>query len=288
MKKTFKISLVVLLLLGAIALSALYISSHNIAVLEPKGMIGEKERELIIIASLLMLIVVIPVFILTLAFAWRYREGNEKAKHAPDWEHNYIAEYCWWGVPVVIIIILAVITWKSTHDLNPFQPIVNGKKPVTIQVIALDWKWLFLYPEEGIATVNYIQFPEKTPINFEITSDAPMNSFWIPQLGGQIYAMPAMRSKLHLIANEPGHFRGVSSNISGKGFAGMRFVAESCAEEDFLDWVHWVKQSSMHLGMDEYNQLLKPSEYNPVAYYTLMQGDLFDQVLMKYMSPSQQ
>lgn len=282
MKKTFKIAIVVLLLLGATALSALYISSNNIAVLEPKGMIGEKERELIIIASLLMLIVVIPVFVLTWAFAWRYREGNEKAKHAPDWEHNYIAEYCWWGVPVVIIIVLAVITWKSTHDLNPFKPIVNGKKPVTIQVIALDWKWLFLYPEQGIATVNYIQFPEKTPINFEITSDAPMNSFWIPQLGGQIYAMPSMRSKLHLIANEPGNFRGVSSNISGKGFAGMRFIAESCSEEDFLDWVHWVKQSPKHLGMDEYNHLHKPSEYNSVEYYSLMQKDLFDQVLMKY------
>ena len=160
-----------------------------------------------------------------------------KAKHAPDWEHNYIAEYCWWGVPIVIIVILAVTTWKSSHDLNPFKPIESEKKPLAIQVVALHWKWLFIYPEQGIATVNFVQFPEKTPINFEITSDAPMNSFWIPQLGGQIYAMPAMRSKLHLIANEIGSFRGVSANISGKGFAGMTFTAKSSSEEDFDAWV---------------------------------------------------
>ncbi len=285
MKKTFKIAIVTLLILGCLALGALYISTHDIAVLEPKGMIGEKERELIIIASLLMLIVVIPVFILTWAFAWRYRGDNTRAKHTPDWEHNQIAEYCWWGVPVIIIIILGVITWKSTHELNPFKPIVNGKKPVVIQVVSLQWKWLFIYPEQGIATLNYVQFPEQTPINFEITSDAPMNSFWIPQLGGQIYAMPAMRSKLHLIANEPGIFRGVSSNISGKGFAGMRFNAKSCTEEEFAQWVQQVKQSPKQLNLDTYDQLVIPSEYNPVEYYALMQRDLFDRILMKYMAP---
>ena len=237
MKKIFKILIVVLLLLGVGALTALYISNNAIPVLEPKGMIGERESELLITASLLMLIVVIPVLVLTLAFAWKYRESNTKAKHAPDWEHNYIAEYCWWGVPVVIIVILAITTWKSSHELNPFKPIASDKKPISIQVIALDWKWLFIYPEQGIATVNFVQFPEKTPVNFEITSDAPMNSFWIPQLGGQIYAMPAMRSKLHLIATEPGSFRGVSANISGRGFAGMRFTAKSSSDEEFDQWV---------------------------------------------------
>ncbi|MGE5196535.1 MAG: ubiquinol oxidase subunit II [Anaerolineae bacterium] len=286
MKKTFKIAIVTLLCLGVIALSVFYISSHEIAVLEPKGMIGEKESELIITASLLMLIVVIPVFVLTLVFAWKYRETNLKSKHAPDWEHNYIAEYCWWGVPIVIIAILAVTTWKSSHDLNPFKPIDTQKKSISIQVIALDWKWLFIYPEQGIATVNFVQFPEKTPINFAITSDAPMNSFWIPQLGGQIYAMPAMRSKLHLIANEIGTFRGVSANISGKGFAGMTFTAQSCSEGDFNQWVRSVRRSQTYLTMDQYNQLAKPSEYHPVEYYLLAQKDLFDQILMKYMEPS--
>jgi cytochrome o ubiquinol oxidase subunit 2 len=268
--------------LSAIALSAFYMSTSQIAVLEPKGMIGHKERELIITASLLMLIVVVPVFILTWVFAWKYREDNAKAKHAPDWEHNYIAEYCWWGVPVIIIGILAITTWKSSHELNPFKPIVANQKPLTIQVVALNWKWLFLYPEQGIATVNFVQFPENIPIEFEITSDAPMNSFWIPQLGGQIYAMPAMRSKLYLIANEVGTFRGVSANISGKGFAGMKFTAKATTEEEFEKWVKGIQQSPKHLDLVAYRQLAEPSEYNPPEYYLLVQRDLFENVLMKY------
>jgi len=255
-------------------------------VLNPKGMIGLKESDLIITASLLMLIVVIPVFILTWFFAWRYRESNIKAKHAPDWEHNYVAEFCWWGIPFVIIVILAVITWRSSHELNPFKPIDTGKKPIAIQVVALQWKWLFLYPEQGIATVNYIQFPEETPVNFEITADAPMNSFWIPQLGGQIYAMPAMRSKLHLIANEKGTFRGVSANISGDGFAGMTFIAKATSQEEFDQWVQSVKQSPMQLNTESYNRLVEPTSYDPASFYQLAQPDLFDQILMKYMKPA--
>jgi len=287
MKKGFKIAILVLLILGAVAISAVYISNSNIAVLEPKGMIGEKESDLIITASLLMLIVVVPVLILTWAFAWKYRADNTKARHEPDWEHNHIAECCWWGVPVVIIVILAVITYRSSHELNPFRPIVNDQKPIEIQVVALQWKWLFIYPEQGIAAINYVQFPEKTPLNFEITADAPMNSFWIPQLGGQIYAMPAMRSKLHLIANETGSFRGLSSNISGTGFAGMTFTAKSTTDEEFDHWVEEVRQSARPLTLDEYNQLIEPSERDPVAYYTLEDGDLFEQILMKYMMPPQ-
>ena len=286
MKKTFKIAIIALFCLGVIALSAIYISNNNIPVLEPKGMIGVKEKDLIITASLLMLIVVIPVLILTWAFAWKYR-ATKKARHEPDWEHNYIAEYCWWGVPLFIIIILAVLTYTSSHELNPFTPIESDKKAVKIQVVALQWKWLFIYPEQGIATINFVQFPEKTPLNFEITSDAPMNSFWIPQLGGQIYAMPAMRSKLHLIADEVGTFMGTSANISGEGFAGMKFTAKACTEEEFGPWVESVKQSGTPLTLEQYNALVKPSQYNKVAYYNLQQADLFEQVLMKYMAPAQ-
>lgn len=287
MKNIYKFILAVLLILAASAVTVLYMSTHDIAVLDPKGLIGEKERDLIITASLLMLIVVIPVFILALVFAWKYRADNDKAKHEPDWEHNYIAEYCWWGVPLVIVAVLGIITWKSSHELNPFKPIVNGKTPVKIQAVALQWKWLFIYPEYNIATVNFIQFPEKTPIDFEITSDAPMNSFWIPQLGGQIYAMPAMRSKLHLIANETGSFRGVSANISGDGFAGMNFIAKASTDEEFNQWVASVKKSKKSLNLNEYNALVAPSSYDPVALYTLGQRDLFDQILMKYMAPAQ-
>jgi len=287
MKKIIKYLAIVLFLVATAAVTYIYIQNNTIAVLEPKGMIAEKESNLIITASLLMLIVVVPVLILTWFFAWRYREGNVKALHTPDWEHNTIAEVCWWGIPLVIIGILAIITWRSTHDLNPFNPIVSDKKAVKIQVVALQWKWLFIYPEQGIATVNFIQFPVDTPVNFEITADAPMNSFWIPQLGGMIYAMPAMRSKLHLIASEMGDFRGVSANLSGTGFAGMTFVAKSSSLADFEEWVQTVKQSKSQLTTESYKQLSLPSQNNPVASYILLDNNLFDEILMKYMPPAQ-
>jgi len=288
MKKGFRIAILVLFILGITALCVLYLTSHNIVVMNPKGMIGMRQRELFITASLLMLIVVIPVFVLTLFFAWKYKESNRKSKYTPEWEHSYLAEFLWWGIPMVIIVILSVITWKSSHELNPFKPLDSDKKPLVIQVLALEWKWLFIYPEQGIATVNFFQFPEKTPINFEISADAPMNSFWIPQLGGQIYAMPAMRSKLHLIASEVGVFRGCSAHISGEGFSGMNFDAKSSSQEDFDRWVKSVKQSSNNLNLDEYNQLAKPSSYNPVTSYVLMQQDLFDRIVMKYHMPAQE
>ena len=169
MKRTFKAIIIALLCLGFIALGALFIGTHDIAVMNPKGTISHQEKSLFITVALLMLIVVIPVFILTAVIGCRYREGNKEAKYSPNWAHSNLAEAIWWGIPFVIIIILAVITWRTSHELNPFKPIENGKKPVEIQVVALDWKWLFIYPEQGIAAVNYVQFPVDTPVDFEIT-----------------------------------------------------------------------------------------------------------------------
>jgi cytochrome o ubiquinol oxidase subunit 2 len=157
----------------------------------------------------------------------------------------------------------------------------SNTKPLKIQVVALQWKWLFIYPEQGIATVNFVQFPEQTPINFEITADAPMNSFWIPQLGGQIYAMPGMVAKLHLIADKEGSYRGSSANLSGKGFAGMKFIAKSSSEADFEAWVDSVRQS----GPIDYTKVAEPSEYAPAAFYSLSDDNLFNQIVMKYMVP---
>lgn len=282
MKKSWKIVLLVILFLGVIAISAQYMSTHNIPVLNPKGSIGLQQRELIIVCSLIMCIVVIPVFIMMFFFSWKYREKNKKSKYSPEWDHSVAAEIVWWGVPFIIVVVLAVITWRSTHELNPFKPIENGNKPLVIQVVALQWKWLFIYPEQGIATVNYIQFPKDTPINFEITADAPMNSFWIPQLGGQIYAMPGMRTKLHLIANEEGDFRGASANISGKGFAGMTFRAVSTSQEDFEEWVETVNDSPNRLTFEEYSYLVLPSEYDPVIYYSEVDETLFNNIVMKF------
>lgn len=253
--------------------------------LYPKGIIALKERNLLFIVQGLMLIVIIPVYILTFAFTWIYRKGNTKAKYTPDWDDNPLAEVIWWGVPCLIVIIIGVLTWVRTHQLDPYKPIETNKTPITIQVVALQWKWLFIYPEEKIASVNFVQFPEKTPVHFEITADAPMNSFWIPQLGSQIYAMPKMKTQLHLIADEIGNFRGSSANISGRGFAGMHFIAASSTEENFLDWVQSAKQSPNILNQDEYNALVKPTENHPVSVYSLQEDNLFDQIIMKYEMP---
>lgn len=286
MKGVFKIIIGVLVFLGvSSALLTLFIKSHSIPMLEPKGLIAMKERELILTAASLMMIIVVPVLLIALIFAWKYRSANEKTKYLPNWEHDNIAECCWWGIPFLIVAILAVIAYKTCHTLDPFKPIKNGQKPIEIQVVALDWKWLFIYPEQGIASVNFFQIPEKTPINFELTADAPMNSFWIPQLGGQIYAMPAMRSQLHLIANEVGEYRGGAAHISGKGFAGMRFKVKASTKEAFETWVGKMKDSPLSLGTEEYKRLIEPSEYDPVTLYVLTQPDLFDQIIMKYKKP---
>ena len=278
-----------LILLGSFLVvgiaSFAFLFTTDIVVLNPKGMIGEKERDLLVIATVLMLIVVIPVFLLTFWLAWKYREENSKAKYKPDWEHSTLAECVWWGVPLIIIAVLAVVNWKACHRLDPFRPIEGERAPLKIQVVALRWKWLFIYPEQNIATVNFVQFPEKTPLAFEITADAPMNSFWIPALGGQVYAMPGMQSKLHLIANEPGEFDGSSANFSGKGFASMRFTAKASSEEEFEEWVQAAQSSPKSLDLDTYNHLVEPSEYNPPAFYRLNAEGLFSRISMQYMTP---
>ncbi len=269
-------------------LLVVFLQSHEIIVLNPKGIIGLKEKNLMILMTLLMLIVVVPVFILAGIVIWKYRASNPKGKYRPDWDSNLLAEGIWWGLPCIIVLIMGVITWKGCVELDPFRPLDSTKKPLTVQVVALQWKWLFIYPEQGVATVNVLQIPEKTPINFSITSDAPMNSFWIPQLGGQIYAMAGMSTKLHLIADEVGVFYGTSANISGVGFAGMNFLTKATSEEDFAAWVESAKVSPNKLTLEEYNKLVAPSENNPEEVYVLQEETLYDQIIMKYMAPSRE
>ena len=256
------------------------------SVLDPKGTIGLQERDLMVTATLLMLTIIIPVFILLFTFARKYRAGNTKAQYTPNVDNNAIVTFVLWAIPITIIFMIAVMNWKSTHALDPYKPIISDVKPITIQVVALQWKWLFIYPEQNIATVNFIQFPENTPINFELTADAPMNSFWIPQLGGQMYAMPGMSTQLRLIANEIGDFRGSSAEMSGRGFAGMKFIAKSTSRADFDAWIQSVKQSSATLGLDEYKKLAEPSENDPAASYASVEKDLYNIVMMKFMPVS--
>lgn len=261
------------------------IFQKDIAVLFPKGIIAFKERDLLFFIQILMLLVIVPVYILTFIFSWRYRADNKNAHYDPDLVDHRAAEFVWWSLPLVMVLIIGGITWVKTHELDPFKPLVSEKKTLKIQVVALQWKWLFIYPEEKIASVNFFQIPKDTPIHFDITADAPMNSFWIPHLGGQIYAMPGMKTELHLIADEEGEFRGSSANISGEGFAGMHFITKASTEDEYINWVKSVKRSANSLNFEEYQKLAAPSQDNPVEIYNLTDDKLFMEILMKFMKP---
>ncbi|TXH60336.1 MAG: ubiquinol oxidase subunit II [Bacteroidia bacterium] len=269
----------------SVALCALFLTSCKIAILEPKGAVAIEERNLIYIAIILMLLVVVPAIIMTFVFAWKYRESNHGAKYSPNWSHSNKVEIVMWGIPCIIILALAILTWKTTHELDPYRPLDVAGKPVVIEVVALDWKWLFIYPEQNIATVNFIQFPVDVPITFKVTSDAPMNSFMIPQLGGQIYAMAGMQTKLHLIADTMGDYPGRSVSFTGRGFSGMTFVARVSSRADFLKWVAQVKKSGNNLSAGDYLKLAKPSENNPVVTFASVEPKLYENIIMKYMMP---
>lgn len=264
--------------------ATLLLSGCNSALLNPKGQIALEQRSLILTAFGLMLIVVIPAVLMAVLFAWKYRASNTDAKYSPNWSHSNKVEAVVWTVPILIIVFLGVLTWKSTHALEPSKPIASDVKPIEIDVVALDWKWLFIYPEQGIATVNQIAFPANTPVNFKITSNTVMNSFFIPTLGSQIYAMAGMQTKLHLIANEPGTFDGISANFSGRGFSGMKFKAIATPDQaSFNQWVANAKASSNQMvTMADFEKLAAPSENNPVEFFSTANPELFKQVIGKF------
>lgn len=278
-----KIILGGLLVCAAIGVAFFLLKDMSLPVLMPKGTVGEKERNLLIFTTLLGLLVVIPVFIMLFYVAFKYREGNTKAKYNPEWDKSKIIESIWWGIPCVIILLLSVITYFSSHELDPFKALKSEVKPVRIQVVSLQWKWLFIYPDQQIATINDVRFPVNTPVNFELTSDAPMNSFWIPSLGSQIYTMNGMSTKLHLQAHEVGDYGGSSANISGEGFASMRFIARATKQKDFDSWVNETKRTGDSLGDHEYDTLRKPSIEKTYRYMVLKKPDLYDTIVMKYM-----
>ena len=276
-----------LISVGLLAMTGLgywLINGHSVAVFDTHGIIANKERGLIIFALVLALFVVVPVYALLLGIIWRYREGHKTAKYTPDNDGNRILESIWWLVPTALIVILSVVTWNSSHQLDPYQPLNSSNVSIKIQVISLDWKWLFIYPEQHIASINYLRIPVNTPVEFQITSDAPMNSFWVPQLGGQIYAMPGMSTELHLMANSSGRFHGSSANISGRGFAGMTFIVEATDSLSYQKWLSTVKQTGDQLTIDTYNKLVLPSQDNPIKYYSSVPINLYATILMKYMS----
>lgn len=254
-------------------------------VMQPSGLIGSQQRDLFLFAIIVMLTVVIPVFGLLLFIAWKYRATNKKSKYSPKWSNNKKLEAIWWGIPIVIVGLLSFVTWQTSHSLDPYRSIESANDTIKVQVVALQWKWLFIYPEQSAASVNELLIPVSTPIEFTIASDAPMNSFWIPELGGQIYAMNGMASKLHLVADKTGEFKGISSNISGEGFADMKFVVKSQNKSEFDDSIKQVSSSGSVLSIKSYDQLARPSIENSPKYYHLEDKRLFQAIIDKYMMP---
>jgi cytochrome o ubiquinol oxidase subunit II len=257
----------------------LLLGGCNWGVLDPQGPIGKEERSLIVEATILMLVIVVPVIVLVVAFAWRYRASNTRAKYTPDWEHSNAVAGVMVLAPVTIVSILAVLAWQTSHRLDPFKPIESDARPVAIDVVALDWKWLFIYPQLHIATVNEIAFPTNVPVDFRITSGSVMNSFFIPQLGSQVYAMGGMQTKLSLVASGAGRYAGLSANYSGGGFSDMKFQAIASDEPSYERWIAKVKAAPQSLSDDVYMALAKPSEKHPVKYFSSVAADLFDRIL---------
>lgn len=268
-------------LLRLLALCApLLLAGCDMALLNPKGQVGEETKSLILTATWLMLIVVIPVIVMTLWFAWKYRATNKSARYEPNWSHSTAIEVVVWLVPIIIIAILARITWVSTHELDPYKPLQSDVKPITVEVVSMNYKWLFIYPEQGIATINELAVPVDTPVNFKITSESIMNSFFIPELGSQIYSMAGMETKLHLIANHVGSYDGISANYSGGGFSGMRFKTLAMTDNDFQQWVAKVRESKKVLDKATYASSLVPmSENTPVTYYSSVDANMFQSIV---------
>ena len=278
-----------------LALPALaLLAGCNAVVLAPSGDVAAQQRDLLVISTILMLFIIIPVIALVVIFAWKYRQSNKDAKYEPDWDHSTYLEVAIWGAPLLIIICLGAVTWAGTHLLDPYRPldrIAAGRpaeksvKPLQVNVVALDWKWLFIYPEYGIATVNELAAPVDRPIQFTITSSSVMNSFYVPALAGQIYAMPGMQTTLYGVINHPGEYQGFSANYSGSGFSGMRFKFHGLPQAGFDQWVAQVKSSGLALDRDGYMRLEAPSENVPAMRFAQVDGGLFSAIVNMCVEP---
>lgn len=264
-----------------VLLAYLLLRTAHYDILQPMGSIARQQRDLLYFALLLCSVVVVPVFILLGSFAWKYRAGNKKATYKPEWSENRTLEVVWWGIPIVIISILAVVTWFTSHSLDPYRPITSSKNTLEVQVVALQWKWLFIYPELGVATLNQLPVPVGTPIHFSLTANAPMSAFWIPTLGTQIYTMNGMSSQLNLIADRTGDFNGYTTNINGAGYASMKFTVYSRPEAEFQEWVENAKRSPKMMDIAAYEALAAASVVTDEREYMLMDAKLYEAIIRK-------
>lgn len=282
MKRLIRISIIPLAISGFILLFWLLLKDTTIDVLQPTGQIAQEQRNLLFFTLALSVVVVLPVFTLLGVFAYRYREGRG-ADYTPEQEGSYLLEAIWWGIPIIIILTLAVITWITSSNLDPYKKIESDNHTVNVQVVALQWKWLFIYPEHNIATVNELPMPVDHPVHFTLAADAPMSAFWIPSLGSQIYSMNGMSSELNLIANKKGEYAGYNTNINGPGYAKMRFTARVTSHDEFHAWIERTQASTEVLTMENYETLAKPGTVEEPKFYRLGDTQLYDKILEKYM-----
>jgi cytochrome o ubiquinol oxidase subunit 2 len=248
-------------------------------VLDPKGPIAAAERQILFNSLGIMLAIVIPTMLATLGAAYWFRASNTRARYRPDFEYSGRLELLVWSIPIMTVLLVGGVAWLGSYDLDPPKPIASAVKPVRVQVVSLDWKWLFIYPEQGIATANQLTIPVGTPVSFELTSSSVMNSFWVPQLGGQIYTMAGMTTRLHLQADHPGTYRGASANYSGEGFADMRFNVDAVPPEKFAQWVDAARNAGPVLDAQAYVDLAKPSKAVAPFTYRSVAPDLFTRIL---------
>lgn len=280
MKRKCNLGFIPLVVLGAAAFLG---GCSNMFLLNPKGPIGDAERFVIIAAVVLMLIVVVPVFVMVVWFPWRYRASNTKAAYMPKWNESTKIDLAMWLVPVAIVTALGILSWSTSHSLDPYKPLDSIVKPIRIEVVSLDWKWLFIYPDHDIAAVNQLVFPTGVPLSFRVTSDTVLTSFFIPQLGSQIYAMAGRQSRLHLMADEPGTYAGHNQQFSGRGYADMHFKAVAVSREQFEAWVQNTRQSPDKLDLARYEDLEKPEIGYPVTHFSSVTAGLFDHIIHKYL-----
>jgi cytochrome o ubiquinol oxidase subunit II len=272
---------------GRVVCAALLVTSCQPAgVLDPQGPIASAERLLLINSTAIMLVVVVPVILATFAFAWWYRSSNVHANRSPDESYEGRLEFVLWSIPALIVILLGGVIWIGSHQLDPRAPIPADAKPLQVEVVALDWKWLFIYPEQRVAAVNQLVIPAGTPVHFRLTSATVMNSFFIPQLGSQIYTMGGMTTHLNLMADRSGDYPGFSANFSGDGFADMRFIAKAVPAGDFNAWVTQVRGAGSALDDAGYAQLAKPSKAVPPTTYRSVEPNLFERIIDQTVSGS--
>lgn len=281
---------------AALAAATALAGCSKAVVLNPAGDVAAQQGQLVITATLLMLVIIVPVIALTLFFAWKYRQGNTEAEYDPEWHHSTKLELVIWSVPLAIIIILGALTWVTTHKLDPYRPLDRidaqrpvpaGLKPLEVQVVAMDWKWLFVYPEQGIALVNELAAPVDRPIHFKLTATSTMNAFYVPDLAGMVYAMPGMQTELHGVINKAGVFPGLASHNSGAGFSGMTFKFHGLSDAGFAQWVQQAQAEGKTLDKSTYLQLAKPSERDPVQRFARVDADLYDRVLNRCVEEGQ-